>query len=144
MWDSNLDSDLREMMKNEALFNRLMVDNSGEREKYIGFGLTAVVFSSIFTVFCIAGFVTVLFFLISGSYSTLGGLGLAAMGVMFGLTFGLLTLRNIPYVVWQRKLNKRKIGVAALVLSILQAVFATAFVVSGVLIFLSTVSSCSA
>lgn len=141
-FDSFMD-DLREYEKNSRKFQKIKDGDPEVREHYIGFGMNAVVICSVLIVLSLAGTLANILLSAFDKISPLGGIFLGLFCVLFGVAFLISIYKIIPYIVWQRKLNGRKIWIAAVVLLVLHIIFAVALAGSGVMIFIAGINSCS-
>ena len=113
------------------------------RDNFTGFGVSAVVTSSVMIGISITGIFLNLLLAVFNKISAVGGFFLGIFSVLFGASFVIFIYRVIPDVVWQRKLNKKKIGIAAIILVILQALFGLALAVTGVMVVAISAKSCA-
>ena len=135
-------NEIEHFSRSKRRFNALMEGEPEVRERSTEFGTRAVVTSSIMIGLSLAGTIGNVLLTLSGS--SVGAVILGLFTALFGLSFTISLYRVIPDVVWQRKLNDRKIGIAAIVLVILHGVFALALLGTGVLCLVSGFQSCAA
>ena len=124
-------------------FHEIMDGNPEVRENFTSFGTYATTACAIMGVFALGGVFLNVLVQVFNKVSNVGGIFLGLFSALLGLSLFIASLKMQPYAIWQRKLNKRKIGTAALVLTILSLVLSIALIVTGAMLFASGVKSCS-
>lgn len=135
--------DVVEYEINNRRFRRIADGDPEIRARYIGFGLNAVISCSVMIAVSVAGIIANILFATFGTIGAAGGIFLGFFGALLGLSFIISIYKIIPHIIWQRRLNGRKIWIAATVLIVLHIIFALALIGTGILIFSAGISSCS-
>lgn len=135
--------DVAEYERNNRKFRKIADGDPEIREKYIGFGLNAIVTCSIMIAVSVAGIIANILLSSFDTIGAVGGIFLGLFSALIGLAFVISIYKIIPHIVWQRRLNGRKIWIVATVLVVLHIVFALALIGTGIMIFSAGISSCS-
>lgn len=141
---NSIDGDVREYARNSIKFHALMEGDPEVREQYIGFGMNAAITCAVTMTISLAGILANILLFILDSISSVGGVFLGLISAIFGVSFAISTFKIVPLIVWQRKLNNRKIGTVAIALTVLHVIFAVALAVTGILLFIGSLSACAA
>lgn len=139
-----IDHEVRQYEKNTKKFNELKEGDPEVRENYKGFGLNAVISSVILITLSLGGILTDILLPALGSIKPVGAIFLGLFCAMVGIAFSISTYKIAFHVKWQRRLNKHKIGVAALVLMVLHILFAIGLAVSGIFMMVGGFHACGA
>ena len=123
---------------NVSLQYEVLKADPNEQENSVRLGVKSLIMSISGLVTTI-GFAILAYVLVAGSV----GAGLAALFMLFGgIICGIVALvcfidllgASLMYAIYQRKLNKQKVGIAALVVSLTLIVLAIAAVIIGLMI----------
>ena len=141
---NSIDREAREYTRNSIKFHAIMEGDPEVREQYIEFGMNACITCAIMMTLSLAGILANILLPILGKIAPVGGVFLGLFSAIFGISFAISTFKIVLQIRWQRRLNNRKIGIVAIVLTVLHVIFAVALAATGMLLFVNSLISCAA